>query len=372
MKRKNIVINGKFLMAPLEGMPRVGREITLAFDELIAHQTNSDLSIRILAPKGAKGRIALKNIEVEEVGRSQGLFWEQVEFPHHLGDQYSLNFTATAAVRKRRGCVVVHDAQFFSTRKSHGWKSYVLYGLISKIVSRRYTTIVTVSEYAKREILDYKICDREDIQVIPNGADHVTRRIADNSILEQYELKPGEFMLANSYVHHHKNVRILFEAISQQPALGNRLVLFGSSRRENYESRGIKVPDNVLFVGRITDEQLVGLMKSARMFLFPSLTEGFGLPPLEAMMLGCPTICASAGAMPEICGDGAMFAPPHSAREWRSLIDALWADETQKDLLADAGRLRASSYTWLHSAQKYLDVIRAAITSNGRPFSRDL
>ena len=217
MPSKQLVINGKFLLASLEGMPRVGREITTAFDSLLEDDAYSDLSIEILAPKGASKEISLKNIKVLEVGLTKGLVWEQIELPHFLGNRYCLNFTGTAPTIRKHGCVVVHDAQFFSTRQSHTWKSFLLYSVISQTVARRYRNIVTVSDFAKREILEYGVCDRKDISVIHNAADHVLRIRHDSSILKELGLEQGQFMLANSYVHHHKNVRILFEAITAMP-----------------------------------------------------------------------------------------------------------------------------------------------------------
>jgi glycosyltransferase involved in cell wall biosynthesis len=355
--RKKILINGKFLLAALEGMPRVGREITTGFDQLLDCPEYQDITIELVAPKGAALQASYRNIKIIETGRFQGPFWEQVTLPWFAKGTYCLNFTGTAPIVKSNGCVVVHDAQFRSTTRSHSVKSFLLYNLVTTIVSRRYKTIITVSNYAKREIQDFKVTRRSDIHVVPNGVDHVLRFNADPAVLSKYGLSDRGYALANSYIHAHKNVKTLLEAFSKG-ASDYPLVLFGSSKREDYDAHAIPVPPNVKFLGRISDTELVSLMARARMFLFPSTTEGFGLPPLEAMQLGCPTICAKAGAMPENCRDGALYADPFSAADWADKILALWNDEAEQARLSAAGRLAAERFRWLSAAKDYLEILR--------------
>jgi len=352
-----VAINGKFILAALEGMPRVAREITSAFDDLIKEEKYRHLELCVYAPRGARDRIALKNIEVREIGWNQGALWEQIDLPLHVGNSYCIHFTGTAPLILKNGCVVIHDAQFFSTPQSHGLKSRILYGFVTPIVARRYKTIVTVSQYALKEILNYNICKRSDVHLIPNSGDHVRRIEPDYGVINTLGLKKNQFMLSNSYVHKHKNVKTLFDAIDNNPDMCAKLVLFGSSTRESYKNFGIDVPDGVHFLGRISDQQMVALIEYARMFLFPSTTEGFGLPPLEAMTLGCPTICSLAGAMPEICSDGALYASPQDPEDWRRQIDRLWNSDEEWQYWSEAGLRQSSLYSWRRSGEKYLDLI---------------
>lgn len=351
-----IVINGKFLLAELEGMPRVAREVTRAMDRLLIAPVYRNIKVTVLAPQGSHCRITLDHIGLEEVGRRTGLLWEQFDLPLALRRRYCINFTNTAPVVGQRGCVVVHDAQFRSSPASHGLRSKILYGVITPIIARRYQRIVSVSHFSRDQIVSYGICDRSDIEVVYNGVDHVLAQPSSNDILAALNVAPGGYILANSSFHAHKNLQTVFDAVAADAELAGQLVLFGGPLRGELAFRGLTIPDGVRFAGRVNDTDLAALMRNAALFLFPSTTEGFGLPPLEAMALGCPTLCSDAGAMPEICGDGACLVPATDPVAWRDAIVRLLADPAARAALSRAGQRRATTFTWAHTAQRYLDL----------------
>ena len=102
------------------------------------------------------------------------------------------------------------------------------------------------------------------------------------------------------------------------------------------------------------------MYESALCLAFPSTTEGFGLPPLEAMLLGCPAIVAPRGALPEVCSDAVLYARPDNPEEWSNAIDLLEQDPVAKAGLVDKGRRRASIFKWSASARQLMTIIEHA------------
>jgi glycosyltransferase involved in cell wall biosynthesis len=113
----------------------------------------------------------------------------------------------------------------------------------------------------------------------------------------------------------------------------------------------------VTLLGRVSDAQLRSLLEQALCYLCPSTTEGFGLPALEAMTLGCPAVVAPCGALPEVCGDAALYADPHDPAAWAEAVTRLLLDPQARANLAGAGRLHASRFSWANAARALLDIL---------------
>lgn len=137
-----------------------------------------------------------------------------------------------------------------------------------------------------------------------------------------------------------------------------RLVLFGSEGLAAFANAGLPVPEGVVFAGRVSDAELTALMGAALCFAMPSTTEGFGLPPLEAMALGCPAVVARCGALPEVCGDAALYAAPDQPEQWRAAFLRLAADAGLRALLAEQGREQAQAMSWERAGDQLMDVLR--------------
>jgi glycosyltransferase involved in cell wall biosynthesis len=116
-------------------------------------------------------------------------------------------------------------------------------------------------------------------------------------------------------------------------------------------------PENVRMLGFVADDDLAALYGQALCFAFPSLTEGFGLPVLEAMALGCPVVASDAASLPELCGEAALLADPKSPRDWLGQIGRLKADPGLAQDLHAKGLRQAQRFSWKAGAKAYLDLI---------------
>jgi glycosyltransferase involved in cell wall biosynthesis len=185
----------------------------------------------------------------------------------------------------------------------------------------------------------------------------VLRVEPDNRIFERCPVRPRGYILAQSSTQPHKNIGVLLQAFAASDLAGVDLVLFGSTRGADFEAAGHTVPSSVRFTGQVSDAELVALMKGAAAFACPSTTEGFGLPPLEAMALGCPVIVAPCGALPEVCGDAALVAGPDDASAWRARILEIVDDAALADDLRRRGLARAENFTWAKAARRLLEIL---------------
>jgi glycosyltransferase involved in cell wall biosynthesis len=123
----------------------------------------------------------------------------------------------------------------------------------------------------------------------------------------------------------------------------------------------LRLSQEVAFVGSVSQEELVWLYNAARFLVFPSLYEGFGLPPLEAMACGTPVIASNAGAVPEVVGSAGLLVDPQDVDGWAETMARLWSDETLREDLRARGRERAAQFSWERAARETLAVYREAL-----------
>ena len=366
---KPILFNGKFLTAAPTGVHRVAEELIHAFDRLLASQDRGRQmpETTVSAPETAKRDPDLSRTAVVRTrflsGIAKEIPWEQFSLPWAARKGVLVNLCNLGPVLHPHSLTMIHDAQVHLTPQSYSRGFRLWYRFLQPLIGRTNRNILAVSQYSKDQLALHGIAPAEKITVIHNGCDHILACTPDLGFAAASGLEEGRYVLALANTQAHKNIKILLEAFADPRLADMTLVLFGSATREDFERLGMPVPGNVRFIGRIDDGQLAGLMMHACTFACPSTTEGFGLPPLEAMILGCPAVVAPCGALPEVCADAALMADPHEANRWVEQIRALRDDPELSARMRIAGRRQAAMFTWDRAARKLAQVLGLQIKS---------
>jgi len=356
---QEIIINGKFLRASMTGVHRVAFEICNALADMQAQNDPRMQGRRFVVWHSRDGREAAQGIRLptREVGPLDSIPWEQLVLPARQGSRLLLNLCNIGPMASENAITMIHDAQVILSPHSYSLAFRIWYRLVQGVLSRRNHALLTVSDYSRQQIAKAGLAPAERIHTIHNGVDHVLREQANSAILSRLGLAGSTFALALSTTQEHKNIGVLLKAFAREELADMKLVLFGSTKKEAFLAEGHEVPDNVVFTGRVSDGELRALMEGALALAFPSTTEGFGLPPLEAMLLGTPAVCAPCGALPEVCGEAAIFADPDSPEQWAVTLAELAADPARRAAFGAAGEVRAQNFTWRNAAQQVLDVL---------------
>jgi glycosyltransferase involved in cell wall biosynthesis len=359
---KTIAFNGKFFGAAPTGVHRVAEQLIAATDALIAEQTGNGVNYALVIRDSIKPPPYRNIVCIREnalARRMHRIAWEQVYLPLARRKDFILNLCNLGPLLHRGCATMIHDAQVYSAPQSYSLPFRMWYKFQFFFIGRRHRIIFTVSEFSKRELVRYGIANAEKIIVIYNGCDHVLQMQPDERLLATLNLAPRRYVLALANTLKHKNIAILLKAFAGSELKDVALVLFGGATKADFEALGYVVPPNVRFAGQIADSELVGLMSNAGALAFPSLTEGFGLPPLEAMALGCPVVAAPLGAIPEVCGKAAFYADPFNPHAWSLTIRTVLEDEAVRQSLIADGRRRAAAFTWKRAALDLFEAVNA-------------
>lgn len=241
--------------------------------------------------------------------------------------------------------ITLHDLQHRDLPAHFGSGTRAFRALAYDRAARRADAVIVISEFVRERAIESLRLDPGRVHAVPLGVDHERFRPA---------AEPREpFVLYPARPWPHKNHTRLLEAFAllraERPEL--RLVLTGAG----LEQLGL-LPDGVERRGHVSSDELAHLYRRASCLVFPSLYEGFGLPPLEAMASGCPVAASSRGALPEVCGEAAvLFDPEDPDAIAAGVLEAI----ERADELRAAGRAQAARYTWEACAQAHVSIYRS-------------
>lgn len=295
---------------------------------------------------------------------------------------FDLFFHTLPIIKTAPTIVTIHDVipLIFKGRYPQGLKGQVNF-LLQKIALKKCKAFITDSEASKKDISKYLKIQEQKIHTVPLAASNDFKILSENKrlfIKKQYDL-PDRFILYTGDVNWVKNIPFLVEAFgllkNDLAFLDVKLVLVGgvfikkveninhpeleSLRRVNELIVKLKLEKEIIRLGQIDTESLVGICNLATVYVQPSFYEGFGLPILEAMNCGLPVVCSNGGSLSEVGGNAALYFDPTNINQLQLLLTDLLNDKSLQNRLSKLDLKEAAKYSWQKTAQETIKVYRS-------------
>lgn len=355
-----IFVNASFLsIYPMTGLSRYALAMSMALHEHYGEE------VIFLTPRAVRPISELDHLHIEHVGTAKKrLIWEQYDLPRYLrriGNPLLLSFGNTAPLFYNNQIVSILDVFYHHIKdivgdeqSAYPWRDIQFYKFITKQIARRSRFIITISNYSKQDIIG-------TLGVPARKVDIVYPTISDLFLYNQDPCLPnpqagkGDYILGVSSVTPHKNFGSLISAYRQANLPNTRLVIAGNMP-SNSTFKDF-ADERIEFTGYVDDTQLKALYQHAKLFAYPSKFEGFGIPPLEAIASGCPTLVANVASMPEVCGEGSLYVNPYSLDSITAGLITLDCDDTLRQMLVEKGRERLLLYDKTVSARRLVEIV---------------
>ncbi|CAG9171925.1 glycosyltransferase family 4 protein [Cupriavidus pampae] len=365
-----VAINGRFLGRQATGVDRFAHEVVRCIDQLVAEQdpATSGLSFELLVPPAVSvDAQQFPHMQVRQVGRhvgrGGGQLWEQISLPLAARGALLLNLCNAAPLLYPHQVTVMHDAAPVRVPQAYSRAFRSWYGVMAPWVGRVARRVLTVSEFSRRELATaYRIPGRK-IGVLPMSGDHMLRLPESEDVRHKFGLSDRPYVLAVSSASYHKNFRLVADAIRMLGKVDYDVVIVGGGGRVFQAVRDDQITEShdadgrVRRLGYVDDADLKALFRGAGCFVFPSLYEGYGLPPVEAMTLGCPVLASSLPSVREACGAAVLYFPPTRPRELGALLTHVMQDSALREKLREQGLARVRPYSWRATAARLLGEI---------------
>lgn len=345
------VIDGLFLTQRMTGTQRYSFELANELDKLI-----NKGELEILVPLSAENIPAYENITVVRYGKRNGAAWQQTDLAGYLrkNKKQGIFFNNILPLLYPHGIITVHDVcykanpHFYSSLRdklSMLWhRLHYFFAAHSKML------ILTDSDFSKSEIIRYYKVDSDRIRIIKCGWQHMNKITAAENTFEKYDfLKPDNYYFSMSSLEANKNFKWILHAAKNNPDSVFAIAGGGKLKGAAEAGKFVDLP-NVHFLGYVSDEDAKTLMANCKAFLFPTLYEGFGMPPLEAVSCGCSRIIISdTPCMHEIYGEFADYLNPDKTD---MDLEGLQSEKTSdiKQVL--------DKYSWHKSACELVELLR--------------
>lgn len=351
-----LYINARFLTQPVSGVQRYAREIMAALDA----QLSASATLRArLGPVVALVPCAVDpagwtQIQTRVVRGGRGHMWEQGALYQASKNGTLVSLGNSGPLRHRAHILCLHDANLYQIPQAFARRYRVAHAMLRPALAQRAAALLTVSQHSANALSRHVGVPAGRFDIVPNSAEHVLKWPQADGVLARYGLNPGGYLLSVGNQSPNKNLAALIHAHAFAGPSVPPLVLVGGDVPGVAHSQ---LGHGAMALGRVPDRDLRALYEGAGAFVFPSLYEGFGIPPLEAMQLGVPVLCARRGAMPEILGNVPLWFDPLDVGDMIRALQAFGAmDASARAAMRVMGKAMAAQYRWDHSATQLVKI----------------
>lgn len=343
-----IVINGRFLSKPITGCERFAIELCRKLKLILGD------NLHIIAPSNSIHQEICDGLDVKFIGKLKGLLWEQIELPLYLYKNKNpllLNLVNTAPVFYSNKISTLHDIAYKRFPESFDWKFRLIYDLLIPLILKMSKHIFTVSEFSKQEIANFYHLNLDKISVIYNAV--------NSDFSPKMKNLSQNYLLAVSSISYRKNFHSLIKAFNKLQDKEIYLYIVGAANSSfaNINLKQDLENQNIIFKGRVNDDELIELYSNAVAFVYPSLYEGFGIPPLEAQACGCPVACSNVASLPEVGRDSVLYFDPYNVDDITEKLEKLVSDNNLQSTLREKGYENIQRFSWEKSAYKVVEII---------------
>lgn len=349
-----VVVNARFLTQHITGVQRYAVEICLELKKILSDE------IVFVSPSNIKQNEYAEQLSARIIGSHKGHIWEQWDLVRYLnqnGNPLLLCLCNTAPLYYKNKIVTVHDVAFEAYPQTFSKAFLYLYRFMIPRIMKSALRVITVSQFSKGEIVKYYGIDAKSIHVVSSAVANQFH------IEEDRKLKAKKYFLAVSSLNYRKNFLAVLEAfdIFDKQKKDISLFIVGDLNNSNFKTIDIehyKKNPRVLFLGRISDEQLVKYYSNALAFIFPSIYEGFGIPPLEAQACGCPVLASDIPPHHEVIGESGLFCNPNNPND---LASGMCKILDKSEVLKINGLKNTKRFSYKQSAEQIHKIIEECL-----------
>jgi glycosyltransferase involved in cell wall biosynthesis len=362
-----IGINGRFLVAKRTGVQRAAYNLVKTLIEI---DRENDYVIftgkeQVGAPEWNYPNVTVVGDQLRASESFRNHVWEQIRLPR-LAKQYQIDILHSPAnvaplFYSGRSIIHIHDLCFVVNPQWYSFAFRTVYNLIIPMLARRATKVITNSNNSKNDLLQYFNLPAERVSLVYWAVDD-TFSLPAMVPLQVDALQEHDFILYVGSLEPRKNINILIESYEklrhEYPAIKTKLILIGgeSPLFASVQLKARRYRDDVIFKGFVSDAELGEYYRRAKLVAYPSLYEGFGLPPLEAMASGAPVVTSSTSSIPEVVGRAAILVNPRDGDQLARAMHRVLTDKELRASMIKAGTTQVMRFNWYRVARGVLAV----------------